>query len=193
MESSRREHLREELGLTTQEEQQKIDKSLNAEECRRAKKEAARQKLENETSYRLVKGVSFLMDKCFLDAVVGFFLPAAGDIIASVLTLPFLYVSLFKIKSIPLTLAILYNMMLDLFIVLTPWIGDLLDIAYRSYVKNYRLIVGFVEDDQEIISEVKRSSIKSIIMIAILAVACFLLYQVVKGLIYSFYAMFGCN
>ena len=140
-----------------------------------------------------MKGVSFLMDKCFADAVVGFVFPGVGDFLTIVLSLPSLFVGLFKIKSIPLTLAMLYNIALDCFIGLTPYLGDVLDAFYRSYAKNYKLIVGFVENDKEVIDEVRRSAWKSAILIVILGVACYFVYQLVKGLYMSIAALCGCN
>jgi multidrug transporter EmrE-like cation transporter len=50
-----------------------------------------------------------------------------------------------------------------------------------------------VEDDGDIIDEVRRSAWKSAIMIIILGVACYFLYLAVKGLYLSIAAMFGCN
>jgi len=193
MESSRRAQAREDLGLTTEEEQQQIDKSIEKEELRRQKKELARQKLENETSYKLVKNVAFVMDKCFVDALLGFFLPGLGDIVTSSLTLPYIYVSLFKIKSIPLTLAMLYNMMMDCLVGLVPYIGDILDVFHRSYVKNYELIVGFVEDDEQVIKDVRRRAVWSAIMILVMAGMCYLLYQVIAGIMEYFQTLCGCN
>ena len=193
MESRRRTIARENLGFESEIEKAKMERALAKEEKRREKKELAKQKLENDWMYRTVKGISFLMDKCLADAVLGFFIPGVGDFLTIVLSLPFLFVALFKIRSIPLTLAMLYNIVLDCFIGLTPYIGDVLDLFYRSYAKNYRLIVGFVEDDAEVIDEVRRSAWKSAIMIVILGVACYFLYLAVKGLYLSFAAMFGCN
>ncbi len=193
MESRRRTIARENLGFESEIEKAKMERTLAKEEKRREKKELAKQKLENDWMYRTVKGISFLMDKCLADAVLGFFIPGVGDFLTIVLSLPFLFVALFKIRSIPLTLAMLYNIVLDCFIGLTPYIGDVLDLFYRSYAKNYRLIVGFVEDDAEVIDEVRRSAWKSAIMIVILGVACYFLYLAVKGLYLSFAAMLGCN
>ncbi|MCQ2253337.1 MAG: DUF4112 domain-containing protein [Bacteroidales bacterium] len=193
MESSRRNQAREDLGLTTEEEQQEIDESIHKEEIRRQKKELARQKLENETSYKLVKNVAFIMDKCFADAIIGFFAPGAGDVITSAVTIPYLYVSLFKIKSIPLTLAIIYNMMLDCFIGIIPYVGDIFDIFHRSYQKSYQLIVGYVEDDEEIIKDVRRRSTWCAIMIVVLGVLCYLLYQLVSSMVIGIQNLIGCN
>lgn len=190
MESSRRTIARENLGFEPEIEKAKEEKALAKEEKRREKKELARQKLENDWMYKMVKGISFLMDKCFVDAILGFVIPGIGDFLTVVLSFPFLFVALFKIRSIPLFLAMLYNIVLDCFIGLTPVIGDILDVFYRSYVKNYRLIVGFVEDDAEVIDEVRRSAWKFAILILILGVACFFLYLAVKGLYQSLAALF---
>ena len=103
------------------------------------------QRLQWETDplYRLIRTIKNVMDRYFLDPLIGLLFPTAGDIFSSVMMLPFLAVSLFRIKSSPLTLAIVYNMLTDMLLGIIPlWIGDLLDIFSRSYTKNFRLIVG---------------------------------------------------
>ena len=125
---------------------------------------------ENDPLYRLIRTIKNVMDRYYLDPLIGLLFPTAGDIFSSAMTLPFLTVSLFKIKSIPLTLAILYN-----------WIGDLLDIFSRSYVKNYRLIVGFVEGNKEVIQEVNRKAVVTAVGILVL---CVIIYWVAKLAIY---------
>ena len=132
MECKRRTIARENLGFESEIEKAKMERALAKEEKRREKKELAREKLENDWMYRTVKGISFLMDKCFMDAVLGFIVPGVGDFLTIVLSFPFLFVALFKIRSIPLFLAMLYNIVLDCFIGLTPYIGDVLDLFYRS-------------------------------------------------------------
>ena len=190
---SRRDDVRRDLGLAQEEEKVEIDLSVQNEELRRQKKNQAREKLEKEPSYKLVKGISTLFDKYYLDGIAGFFLPAIGDLITSLATLPFLYVSIFKIKSLALTLAVLYNTFLDALIGLIPYVGDLLDFFHKSYAKNYRLIVGYVEDDKEIISEVKRSAIKSVVGILLISFAAYLVFRTVYSLISTLYGWMGCN
>lgn len=103
--------------------------------------------------------------------------------------LPFLAVSLFRIKSIPLTLAIVYNMLTDMLLGIIPlWIGDLLDIFSRSYTKNFRLIVGFVEGDQEIIREVNRKAVLTAVGILLL---CVLIYWLAKAVVYLSAELWG--
>lgn len=182
MESARRREAQEDLGLTTSEEQERIDHAIEKEEARRRKKEQKRQELETDSSYRMVKGIATVMDKFFLDPIIGFFLPAVGDILTSVMTLPSIMVALFKVRSIPLTLAIIYNMLVDMLLGLIPfWIGDILDAFNRSYMKNYKLIVGFVEDDKEVIHEVNRKAVFTGICILVF---CLLIYWLTKLVIY---------
>ena len=137
---------------------------------------------ENDPLYRLIRTTKNVMDRYYLDPLIGLFFPTAGDIFSSVMMLPFLTMSLFKIKSLPLTLAILYNMLMDMMLGIIPlWIGDLLDIFNRSYSKNYRLIVGFVEGDQEVIQEVNRKALLTAVGILVL---CFIIYWLTKTVIY---------
>lgn len=137
---------------------------------------------ENDSLYRLIRTIKNVMDRYYLDPLIGLFFPTAGDIFSSVMMLPFLTMSLFKIKSLPLTLAILYNMLMDMMLGIIPlWIGDLLDIFNRSYSKNYRLIVGFVEGDQKVIQEVNRKAVLTAMGILVL---CFIIYWLTKAVIY---------
>ena len=190
---SRREEVKRDLGLTTSEEQEQIETAVSHEESRRKKKEEAKVLLEKEPSYRLVKGISKLFDKYFLDGILGLAVPEVGDILTSVLTLPFLYVCMFKIRSLALTLAVLYNTMLDCLIGLIPWVGDALDFFHRSYSKNYALIVGYVEDDEKVIKKVKRDAVKSAVGIIAFSVACYFLFKVVYIAISTFYGVLGCK
>jgi hypothetical protein len=190
---SRREDVKRDLGLTDSKEEEIIEKALSKEELRRQKKEKAREILEKEPSYRMVKGISKLFDKFFVDGIVGLAVPEIGDILTMTLALPFLYVTVFKIKSLSLTLAVIYNTLLDCLIGLVPYIGDVLDFFHKAYSKNYTLIVGYVEDNEEIIKKVKRDAWKSAIGIIIFAVACYFLFKAVYVMISTFYGVLGCK
>lgn len=146
------------------------------------KQNIKRMQWENDPLYRLIRTIKNVMDRYYLDPLIGLFFPTVGDIFSSAMMLPFLTMSLFKIKSLPLTLAILYNMLMDMMLGIIPlWIGDLLDIFNRSYSKNYRLIVGFVEGDQEVIQEVNRKALLTAVGILVL---CFIIYWLTKAVIY---------
>ncbi len=181
--SGRRRQAQEDLGLTSQEEQMDIEKSIRKEEQRKAEKEKRRMEIEMSSSYRMVQGIAKFMDKYLLDPIIGFFVPGIGDILSSVLVLPFIHVSLFKIKSVPLTLAVIYNVLIDVLIGLIPfYIGDIIDVFNRAYLKNARLITGFVEDDKEVISEVNRKAAWMGFMILVLCVLIYFMVLLVMKL-----------
>lgn len=181
--SGRRRQAQEDLGLTSQEEQMDIERSIRKEEQRKAEKEMRRMEIEMSSSYRMVQGIAKFMDKYLLDPIIGFFVPGIGDILSSVLVLPFIHVSLFKIKSVPLTLAVIYNVLIDVLIGLIPfYIGDIIDVFNRAYLKNARLITGFVEDDNEVISEVNRKAAWMGFMILVLCVLIYFMVLLVMKL-----------
>lgn len=175
--SSRRRQTQEQLGLTSQKEQIEIDNSIRKEEIRKAQKELRRIEIEQSSSYRMAQWVAKYMDKYCLDPILGFIFPGIGDVLTSVCMLPFVSVSAFKVRSIPLTLAVIYNVLLDALIGMIPfYIGAVCDFINRAYIRNARLITGFVEDDKEVISEVNR---KAGWMALMIGVVCFLIYLMV--------------
>jgi len=164
--------------LTAAKERERMERAASRKRERHERKEARRAVLEKDGSYRMVKWISDTMDKYFLDPIIGFLAPGLGDVFASVMTLPFIYVALVKIKSIPLTLAVIYNMLTDALVGSIPFfLGDIIDVFNRSYKKNYALIVGFVEDDKEVVREVNRKALRTAIMIVIV---CFIIYWLVS-------------
>ena len=128
-------------------------------------------------SYKLIESIAKIMDKYYVDPVLGL-VPTVGDAISSILTLPYLYFSIFKVRSIPLTLAILCNMLIDFAMGLIPfWIGDILDFFNHSYIKNYHLILGYVDNDEEIVKSVDRRAWWMVLLIALLCLLIYLLIQ----------------
>jgi len=166
-------------------------RAMAEEEIRRNRKEEAKRRLEEDSSYRLCRNVAKYMDDYYIDPVLGFFLPGVGDIISQTLSLPYIYVSLFKIKSIPLTLAVLYNIMVDSLVGLIPWLGDIIDFFYKSSKKSYRLIVGFVEDDENVKHEVNSKAITTAILIVIVGALIYWLFQLVSSFIGWFLGLFS--
>lgn len=118
-----------------------------------------RKEIEASRTYKFTKRIAKWMDRYYIDPIIGLFLPAYGDAITALLNLPYLYISTFKVRSFPLTLAIIYNTLLDVLIGLIPVLGDLFDVFNKSYTKNSRLLTGFVEGDRTIIREVNRKAL----------------------------------
>lgn len=182
MESSRRQQAQNDLGLNFEKEDLKREAALAKEQERAAKKEAKRQEMMNRSSYRIMVKTATYMDKYYIDPIIGFIIPGGiGDTISSMLALPFVYYSLCVVKSIPLTLAVVYNILMDVLIGTIPFcIGDILDIFKRSYIENLRLITGYIDDDKEIISKVRKKAFATAVFIAII---CFLIYLMVLAAI----------
>ncbi len=184
---SRRERARKEHEFTSKSERDSMNESIQNERERREKKEKAKAVLETQLSYKIVKLFSRLMDDWCLDPIIGLLLPEAGDTITAVMSIPYLYVSVFKIKSYALTVVILKNILLDYLIGLIPIAGDILDFFIRSYNANYKLIVGYVEDDKETIRKVKKSALLSTLAVVFLFATTFLtLYAWYKLLAWIF-------
>lgn len=141
------------------------------------KRKVRRIQIERSFAYRSIKVIAKYMDKYFLDPIIGI-LPGAGDILPTVLLIPFLYVSLFQLRSLPLTLAVVFNMLRDVALGMIPfWIGNFIDVFNRSYLQNFRLIVGFVEGDKEIIRQVNRNALGMGVLIVI---CCLVICGLVK-------------
>ena len=158
-------------------------------------REMLRLRMEGKRSYRLIKGIARWMDRYFLDPILGFI--PAGDLISAGLILPYLYVAIFQVRSLPLTLALLCNVLLDVAMGLIPfWIGDVLDFFHRSYRKNYELIVGFVEGDEAMIKRVNKRAIWMALLLILLCVLIYFLFwaagwffNVVIGFISSLFSV----
>lgn len=179
--SGRRRQAQDDLGLTTEVEQKKINRALEKEERRKARKQKKMWEIEDSSSYQMAHSIAKWMDQYWLDPIIGFVVPGFGDMITSFFVAPFIYVSAFKVRSLPLTLAVIYNIMIDVLIGLIPfYIGAVCDIFTKAYVKNARLITGFVEDDEEIIKEVNGKAVWMGVMIGVL---CFLIYLMVQLII----------
>lgn len=133
--------------------------------------------IKESQAYKLIEAIAKVMDEYYVDPLLGL-VPTVGDAVTSLLTLPYLYFSVFKLRSIPLTLALLCNMLIDFAMGVIPfWIGDILDFFNRSYIKNYKLITGYVEGDEEMIKSVDRRAWWMAVLIVVL---CLLIWLLIK-------------
>ena len=152
MESSRRQQAQSDLGMNFEREDLKRNAALAKEQERVEKKQAKREQMMNRSSYRMMVKTAKYMDKYYLDPLIGLIPGGVGDTISSLLAFPFIYYSLCVVKSIPLTLAVIYNILIDVMLGAIPVIGNVFDIFKRSYVDNLKLITGYIEDDKDIIT-----------------------------------------
>ena len=178
MANSRRQQAQADMGMNFEREDQQRETALAKEQERQAEKEAKREALMTTTSYRIMDTTAKYMDKYFIDPIIGLIPGGIGDVLSSFLALPFIYFALVQVKSIPLTLAVICNVLKDALLGSIPFfIGDIIDVFNRSYVANLRLITGYVNDDKAVIHEVNRKATWSAIFIVIL---CVLIYFIVK-------------
>ena len=177
MESSRRQQAQSDLGMNFEKEDLKRNAALAKEQERVEKKQAKREQMMNRSSYRMMVKTAKYMDKYYLDPLIGLIPGGVGDTISSLLAFPFIYYSLCVVKSIPLTLAVIYNILKDVMLGAIPVIGNVFDIFKRSYVDNLKLITGYIEDDKEIINKVNKKAFWTAVFIVVL---CWLIYVVIS-------------
>lgn len=145
------------------------------------KNDISHQLLRRSWSYKSIYYLKKYLDDLYIDSIVGFVFPGAGDVLSAIMSVPSIYVAIVKIKSLPLTLAVIYNILVDCCLGMLPfYIGDVFDIFVRANKKNFNLILGFVENDKKIIKEVNRKAIYMGIMILLLCVLIYFMILFVK-------------
>ena len=140
-----------------------------------------REKLSRSGAYKYVL-MAKKYDDWFLDPIVGFFLPAFGDILSSVAILPAFYIALTKIRSIKLAYAILIIGAIDLLVGSIPTVGDIIDAFYKANKKAARWIVGYVEKDPFVEDEVNQTAIWGTVGLVILIGLIYLCFSLIMGL-----------
>ena len=141
-----------------------------------------KERLKQKTSYKVMKKSADIMDRYYLDGIIGLLPQGIGDILSTALALPFIYFSAFHVRSFPLTLAVIYNVLVDIMFGLFPFfIGDVIDFFNKSYVQNMRMITGYVEDDKKTVSEVNGKAVKTGALIVVL---CIIIYLLIRLLIW---------
>lgn len=127
-----------------------------------------RKRLMDNRVYRAMGVLTRWLDRYYLDALIGL-IPGWGDVITLVGVVPFVYFSLFVIKSVPLTLAVLNNALRDVLLGLLPFsVGDVIDFFHRAQVQNMKMVQGFVDGDEQIIAHVNRRAAQSVLVLILL-------------------------
>ena len=162
-----------------------FDKGINAfnikEEVRRQRREKEIRELKASKAYKFISTVTTFADKYFLDALLGL-VPSVGDLVSSIFGLPFIYVTLFKVKSIPLTLAVIYNYLVDILLGSIPFfIGDAIDFFSKAHVKNLNLITRYVEGDKKTIRQVRSKALLTAFLIIIFSVIIYFVFRLLIG------------
>jgi hypothetical protein len=136
------------------------------------KRQKANIRLKNSRTYAQMERLQMLMDQYYLDGVMGLLPYGIGDVIAALFSMIYIYFAATKVKSIPLTLAIINNSLRDILLGMIPfYIGDVIDFFHRANKQNMILIRGFVDDDKDTVKEVNRKATQSAIWIFIFILA----------------------
>lgn len=148
------------------------------------KRRIIQERLEHSRMYGWLQRASDVMDRYFLDAALGFAIPGGiGDALAALISIVYIGFSAFKIRSFPLTLAIINNTLRDVLLGMIPfYVGDIIDVFHRSNQQNMQLIRGFVEGEPETINAVNRKAAYSIVLFISL---CIMDYFMVKLVIWA--------
>ena len=127
-----------------------------------------REEIKNRKEYAMLQTVAKYMDRYHIDGMIGF-VPYVGDYFSAVALIPFVYVTLFVVKSVPLTLAVINNCLRDILIGMIPFmIGNIIDFFHKSNLQSLNMIIGYVEGDKETVKTVRRSALLSVIIMVIL-------------------------
>lgn len=142
-----------------------------------------RQNLKDSTLYRWMQHITLWLDQYYLDAIAGLVPGGIGDVFSSLFSLVHVYFAAFRLRSLPLTLAILNNCLRDLFLGLLPfYVGNVIDFFHRANKQNMALIDGFINNDRDIIRAVNRKAVYSGIIVLTFVAAIILLVKLLLRL-----------
>lgn len=94
----------------------------------------------HETELRTVRALGRVMDRLYLDPILGFFLPGAGDVLTGATGI---YTVLLALRmGVPkATVArMLVNLTVDLLVGAIPVAGDAFDVWFKAHERNLRLL-----------------------------------------------------
>lgn len=122
--------------------------------------------LRDNKLYVSMQKLTVYLDKYYLDGVIGLIPGGIGDIIPALFGMTYIYFSLFKLRSVPLTLAVVNNTLRDILLGLIPfYVGDAIDFFHKSNTKNMALIDGFINDNTNIMKKVNQKALQSLLVL----------------------------
>ncbi len=94
----------------------------------------------DERYLQLAERIAYWMDRRYVDPILGFILPGAGDAIGAGIGLLGIY-SAFRMRAHPIVIArMLINLAVDSLIGSIPLLGAIFDIFYRAHSRNLELL-----------------------------------------------------
>lgn len=129
-------------------------------------------------SYRAVKWTAKVLDDWYLDPIIGLIPYGVGDVVTALCLVLYLYVAIFKVRSLQLALAVALNTLCDILVGIVPFLGDIADFFFKSHRRSYRLITGYVEGDESVLAAIHRSTflmVSLVVVVLLLVIAAFCL------------------
>lgn len=172
-------------GVIREVDTSKFDKIINKAAKIADKENEKFEQITECTSFKLMYGAKRLLDDWFLDPLIGL-IPGVGDTVAVIASAPSLYFATFKAKSIKLTMAILFFVIVDWLAGLIPVVGDIVDAFYKSHKKSYRMCVGYLEKNPDVIKEINKAAMNLILLLAAVGGLLYLAYEAILKIIHWF-------
>lgn len=149
-----------------------------------------KQDIQQSASFLFMKKLAQWMDRYYLDPLIGL-IPGIGDVTTALLSLPLIYLCIVQIRSLPLTLAVIYNMLADVVLGMLPFgVGAVLDFVNRSFIQNCRMITRYVENDRKTVAAVRRKAVWMALAIVVLCALIYLLALWIGQLMQWFIGLF---
>ena len=144
-------------------------------------------RLRTSSIYQWMQNITQYLDRYHIDGFAGLVPGGIGDAATGLLSVVHVYFSAIRLRSIPLTLAVLNNTLRDILLGMIPfYVGDVIDFFHKANVKNMELIDGFINNDPVITQEVNRKAWQAaLVLVALLAgigLMLFLLVWLTKSL-----------
>jgi uncharacterized protein DUF4112 len=93
-----------------------------------------------DTELRVARTVTRVLDGLYLDPILGFFVPGAGDVLTGAASLYLVALGV-RLKMPPVVIArMLLNVAIDVGVGMIPVAGDLFDVVWKSNQKNLALL-----------------------------------------------------
>jgi len=150
-----------------------------------------KQQLKQSSLYARMQQITKFLDRYYLDGVMGLVPGGIGDAVSALFSLVHVYFSLFRLRSISLTLAVLNNTLRDIFLGMIPFfVGDVFDFFHKANKKNMALIDGFLNDDADIIRTVNTKAWQAGIAILAFIIGIFLMMRALVWVAQNIGALF---
>lgn len=135
-----------------------------------------KEKLKGSSIYQWMQRITQYLDRYNIDGFAGLIPGGIGDAATGLLSIVHIYFSAIRLRSVPLTLAILNNTLRDILLGMIPfYVGDVIDFFHKANVRNMALIDGFINNDPVITHEVNRKAWQAALVVVALLIGIVLM------------------